>query len=322
MYLQTKKVVVIFIVMIITFLSIINSLYQETQNTIPQISVVSSEELSFKISFAQNITDGFSVTDNQQQQLARYGTSLYQISDSSSAQFSNIVNSSEMVVVVGDGFNQFLAKVIEANPEKQFVLIENSALFSFDNVYQINIDYMEIYDMINRVSNDNDKSLVIVSDEYSSLAKNQYYEHEIAANANVKLEIVSNTADVTALADAINNDLKNGFTHIYSLDPYNNSTIITTAAQYNDTINNQKQTAATSEVQSSEESEASSQEVMQASLATVEYLDLNHAEYLNDQSSVETIEYRYDIKDRITTLIDATINDKLKKGNIVVSIKN
>lgn len=330
MYLQTKKVVIIFIVTIITSLSLISYLYRETKNTIPQISVVTSEELSFKISFAQNITDGFSVTSTDDQQLARYGSSLYQISNSSSAQFNNIINSSEMIIVVGDAFNDFLEESVSNNVDKQFVLIENSMSYSYDNVYQININYNEIYDAINRVSNEHEKSLLITTNEYSEASSLAFYDHEIATNPYVKIEVIDSTSDLAELATLIQKDLKNGFTNIYSLDPYNGTTILETANQFNQDnatkrLANEKASEQSSEETSEEISETSSEaETMEQAIeykdATLHHLELNSNEYLAAQSDVETVTYIYDIKEQIANVASATLKQELKTGNIKVSI--
>lgn len=327
MYLQTKKVVIIYIVTIITFSSLIISLYNKTQNTIPQISVVSSEELSYQVSFAQNIFGDLSIDGSDKQELARYGASVYQISDTSSAQFTNIVGSSEMTIVIGDNFNGYLTDLIDANQDKQFVLVENSNNYNQDNVYQINIDYNQAYDLINKNSTEDIQSLVIISTQYSDLARQMYIEHDIASNPNVRLEVVEDSTDVGALSTAVKKDLNNGFIHVYSIDPYNNSDIMQLINDYN--TNNQKLRAAaeTSEVNDSEAASENKGEEQPIDVSTIEdatfkYLTLNKNDILNSQSSELIGTNIYDVNDEITSLINSITKEKIISGDIEISITN
>ncbi len=319
MYLQTKKVVIIYIVTVVSLLSVISTLYNETQDKAMQISVVSAEELSYKISFAQNIYSEFSVDSTDQQELTQYGASLYQLTDSSQAQFQNIVNNSDMIVVIGDSFNRGLEQQIVNNEDKQFVLVENSNDFEFDNVYQINIDYTEVYDQINRVSNENNQSLVIICNQYSQLANNIYLEHEIANNPNVKLEIVEDSTDLEAIQKQMETDLQNGFTNVYSLDPYNNSTINETIIKYNDAKALETKTSETdSEVASSETTE----QVVETKDSTLRYLSLNHNEYLSEHTDTNLVSNIYDVKSQINSLIKQVLDEQLISGDIEISISN
>lgn len=333
MYLQTKKVVVIFIVTIITFSSIIVSLYNKTQDTIPQISVVSSEELSYQVSFAQNIFGDLSIDGSDKEQVARYGASVYQISDSSSAQFTNIVTSSEMTIVIGDNFNGYLTDLIDANEDKQFVLVENSNNYNQDNVYQINIDYNQAFDLVNKNSTDEDQSLLVITTQYSDLARQMFIEHDIASNPNVRLEVVEDTADVSSLNTKLKKDINNGFNHVYSLDPYNNSDIMQVVNDYN--TNNQKLRDDAAKASQVSDSEATDEEVTSEAQtddqsvdvstiedATFKYLTLNQNYILNSQSDESIGTNIYDVNEVVTELINSITKEKLKSGDIEISITN
>lgn len=344
MYVQTKKVVIIFIVTIITFASVIDVLYKDVQSTVPQVSVVSSEELSYKVSFAQNIFNEFSIEGDDSADLAMYGASIYQIDQKSKAQLSNIVNGSDTIVIIGDTFNDHLEQLITDNASKQFVLVENSGVYDYDNVYQININYNSVYDSINRVSK-NQKSVVVISDEISSLAETRYYEHEIATNGNVKLEVVSNASNVVDLKDKLNKDFAAGFTNVYSLNPYSTSTIIETINDYNNDLIKSQEDSKKSEVSSEEtsseqsDSEVSSEqsisevsseevdseqdenvEVPELPQVTLRYLSLNQADFLALNSNNQFSTYGYDASKNMTEVIDATLNEKLISKSELISI--
>lgn len=332
MYLQTKKVVIIYIVTLITFSSIISSLYRETQDTIPQISIVSSEELSYQVSFAQNVFGDLSIEGSSSEQLARYGSSVYQIANTSSAQFTNIVNSSEMIIVIGDTFNDYLLDQVTNNEDKQFVLIENSNDFDQSNVYQINIDYNQVFTYINQNTSDQNPSLVVLTNQYSDLARELYIEHLIASNPNVKLEIIEDTSDVASFKNVIKEDLANGFVNVYSMDPYNNADLLQVITDFNNTNQKLREEAelvkeADSEVDSSLESEVDSESVEiepaeELKDATLKYLTLNNNDILTNQTSSEIGTNIYDINEQLTKLIDSVTSDKIKQGDIEISITN
>lgn len=334
MYVQTKKVVIIFIVTIITFVSIINVLYEDVKDTIPQISVISSEELSYKVSYAQNIFNEFSIEGDENDELAMYGASIYQISQQSNAQLSNIVKGSDMTIIVGDTFNDYLDQLIAANESKQFVLIENSNIYDYDNVYQVNINYNSIYNSINQLSK-NQKSVVIISNQFSSLAENKYYENQIATNGNIKLEIIKDTTNVVALKDALDNDFAEGFTNVYSLNPYNSSSIIETIKNYNDNLADENETEkkiktnseqSISEVNSeqsiSEVSSEESTEVSESPRATLRYLSLNKSDFISSSTEEGIFKYDYDASANMKEVIRATLNGKLLSKKELISITN
>ncbi len=325
MYVQTKKVVIIYIVTIITFASVINGLYRETQSSIPQISVVSSEELSYKISFAQSLFNDLSVDGDNTSELARYGASIYQIAQSSSAQLTNIVNSSGTIIVIGDTFNKYLGDLIVENEDRQFVLVENSSNYKYDNVYQINIDYKSVFDSINRMSL-HQKSVVVITNEFSSLAESVYYESAIATNGNIKLEIVEDTTDIVSLKSALNKDLQNGFTKVYSFNPYNNSTIIEVINKYNQDID--AANAAASQQSEETDSNASDQEtaaddvVVSQEYASLAYLTLSQNDYLSQTDNANLSKYVYDASKQMKEIINSTMNEQLSHSDELISITN
>lgn len=337
MYVQTKKVVIIFIVTIITFASVINILYDDAQDTVPQISVVSSEELSYKVSFAQNVFNEFSIEGDDSTELAMYGASIYQIDQKSNAQLTSIVKGSDTIIIIGDTFNDHLKQLISENPTKQFVLVENSGIYDYNNVYQLNIDYNMVYDSINKVAK-NKKSVVVISDEISALAETKYYDNEIATNGNIKLEVVSDATNVDGLKDALNKDFEAGFTNVYALDPYNISTVIEAINAYNSKMinsdENQKVSEVTSEKQSSEQnnSEISSGEidseqdetvpVSTVPQVTLKYLSLNHADFLAQGTENQFSTYGYDVSKNMKEVISSTLSDELISKSELISITN
>lgn len=323
MYVQTKKVVIIYIVSVITFVSIISTLYHEAQDTIPQISVISSEELSYKNSFAQSAYNEFSVVGDENSNLAMYGANIYQISQKSSAQMTNIVNGSDTIVIVGDTFNEYLSQLINDNDTKQFVLIENSKIFDNKNVYQINLNYSNIYDRINRMSKDQ-KSVVFVSNKFSTLAENQYIDHEIAANGNVKFEIIDGTIDQAGIKTILNDDLDSGFTNVYSIDPYDTLTIMETITSYNEHINSIQSESTMSELTSDEnqtnvsEVETDSSELpMEANLR---YLSLTEEDFESVEVNSNIAKYGYDVSTNMDDVTNATVDNKLLSKNELISI--
>lgn len=313
MYLQTKKVVIIYIVTIITFVSIVSSLYDQTQDKLTQISVISSEEFSYKVSFAQNIYSELAINAESSSNISTYASSLYQLTSNSTAQLNNIVSSSQLLIIVGDGFNQNIEELITENPEKQFVMVENSMEFKQDNVYQINIDYNQIFSAIDRVSNEDEQSLVILSDEFSKLSENEYYASSIANNTNVRLEVISNTTDNVAIKQQINKDLNNGFVNVYNLSPYNNSSLLEIINTYNE---KSKQTI--DEVDSSETTSEQAQNI--DTNVQLNFLSLNDGEYFTQDINVKA--YHYDISEEINDAINATLKEKLINGSTEVSISN
>ncbi|WOO87323.1 hypothetical protein RZE82_09425 [Mollicutes bacterium LVI A0039] len=326
MFLQTKKVVIVYLVTIITFVSISTSLYRKAQDEVTQISVVSSEEFSFNVSFAQNIYNELNIDEQEDQDLVEYVPGLYQLSSNSSVQLSNIVNGSDMTIIVGDNFNQTLEQNIVNNEDKQFVLVENSIDYEYENVYQLNLDYAQMYDAINRNSTDQNQSLLVLTDQFSQLSIDQFYEHEIANNPNVKLEIISNTTDISGLRDVLLIDMNYGFTNVYSLNPYNNGTIIETVDLFNKQsveTANQANSEADSETKSETGSEDKQEkEVVVPEVATFKYISLNQTDYLGQLASDSLEANMYDTSDEIHELIKLSIDDKVKTGDIKVSISD
>lgn len=320
MYLQTKKVVIIYIVTLITFSSIITSLYRETQDTITQISVVSGEELSFEVSYAQNIYKQFTVDDAENEDVARFGASLYQLSNTSSTQLTNIINASEMTIIVGDTFNEFLEDNIKANTEKQFVLVENSIRYDYENVYQININYDQIYDSITRVANDQNKTLLILSAEYSNLSLDTFNNHEISSNPHVKVEIVNESTEVAKLNEIITEDMNFGFTNVYQLNPYNNIDMIELINSYNQ-VQLETKEKLTNAAKSETDSEAKAElEDFELNLASLHYLSLNQGELPTSQVNDYFTTSYYDIEPELNKLIDDVIAEKIKSGQAKISI--
>lgn len=322
MYLQTKKVVIIYIVTIITAASIINALYNKTQDKIMQISIITSEELSYKTSFAQNIYSEFSVDGLAEGDINRYGSSLFQLPENSQAQFSSIVNSSEMIIVIGDKFNDILPQSISENTEKQFVLVENSQDIKGENVEGINIDYNQVYEKINRVSSKNNKALVITCSAYSDLALNEYFKSEINSNVNVKLLPVDNTTDIVELKQAIADQLNNGFTNVYSLNPYNNQNVVEAVSDFNEA----QQTAQTllsetgSENKSEVTSENISEEAEDVDIASIKYISLNQGDYLTSEDDLQIDYVIYTVGDEINKLIDDMLSRKISNDQVNISI--
>lgn len=323
MYLQTKKVVIIYIVTIITFVSIISTLYQDAQDTIPQISVISSEELSYKVSFAQSAYNELSLAGDDSSEFAMYGASIYQIAQKSSAQMNSIVNGSDTTIIIGDTFNEFISQMITENETKQFVLIENSQIFDYDNVYQININYSGIYDAINRLSKEQ-KSVVYVTDKFSELAENQYLNHDIAANGNVKIEVINNSVDQVGVKAMLQQDLEDGFTNVYSLDPYNNAIIIEEVNNFNETLIEKQSEAKLSEVGSENSEEVQSEVIADEPVvkAQLKYLTLNQVDFESQDANSNIKKYEYDVSANMEDVTKATQSEHLLSKNELISITN
>ncbi len=323
MYLQTKKVVIIYIVSLITALSIISSLYNEVKETNPQIAVVSPEELSYKVSFAQTILNELTLDVTQEQDVLHFGSSLFQIDENASVQFTNIVNSNEITIVIGDSFNSYLPKVIEENEEKQFILFENSANFNYPNVYQLNIDYDEIYSQVNRTANDVNKSLVIVTNQFSNLAENSYYEHSIAANPNVKLVVIDNTTDNVQIKNQILEEMNKGYVNVYSLNPYSNSTIIDTVNEFNaDSVVEISEAQESEETVETTSSESAASEDEPIKSAKLKYLTLNQNEYISESNNSNLGAYIYDLNDYLLDIVEESLTGELQTGQRTISITN
>ncbi len=321
MYLQTKKVVIIYIVTLITGISIISSLYSEVKETNPQIAVVSPEELSYKVSFAQTVLNQLTLDVTKEDDVLHFGSSLFQIDENASVQFSNIVNSNEIIIVIGDKFNSFLPKVIEDNETKQFILIENSYSFNAPNVYKLNIDYEEIYNQVNRTTNDHNKSLVVVTSQISNVAENMYYENAIAANSNVKLVVISNTTDNVQIKSQLMQEIEKGYTNIYSLNPYSNSTIIDTVNEYNSQLSSE--TSNDSEQSSdSEATESENQVENKVSQVKLKYLTLNQNEYISEYNNSSLSAYIYDLNKYLIELVETSLGGDLVTGSKTISITN
>ncbi len=318
-----KKVIIIYIVTIITFVSIINIIYQETKDSITQVSIVSAEELSYKNTFAQNVYNQFSLGVNNEQSLS---TSIYQLSNESNVQLKNIVNNSDVVIIIGDKFNSYLNELVIEEPDKQFILLENTNDYDYDNTYQISIDYRAIYEYINRLSNENYKSLVIVSNEYSKLSEYMFYETSISTNLNVKLLPISDFSNNVDVEKKISDAINAGYTHVYSLTPYNNEAVQSVIKQIDEDIYNasmkvsEVSSESQSEVSSESQSEVSTMKSYEQQLSqmSLSYLTLNNREYYT--LNVDTTVYEYEIKDQLTKVIDGYNKGKLVNGQMRISL--
>ncbi len=232
MYLQTKKVVIIFIVMIISFMSVITNLYDQAYNQNLNISIISSEELAFNNSYAQNIYSDINTIINEKDASGQhFNLNIYQINESS-IQLENIVKSSDVNIIIGDSFNNSIVDIVNREKDKQFILVENSLSLMGQNIVTINTDYQKIFKQINQLTTDKQKSLVIFSNEYSNLALAEYYKSGLSSNENVQVINVEDTSDNVKVKSTILSGLKQGYTNVYSFDPYNNQILIETMDSY------------------------------------------------------------------------------------------
>lgn len=335
MYVQTKKVVIIFIVMIITFGSVINTLYNETQNKIPQISVISSEELSYDISFAQSIF-GLLSSEGQENDLANYyGSSIYQLSSASTTQLNNIVKSSNVVIIIGDSFNKTIDKIIAANPETQFVFVENSETFNFDNTVEIRLNYNKIYDSIDRLANEKNKFLLVLSSEYSTLSEDKFFEHKLANNINVKVEVMNKSTEINNFNKTIETDFKNGFTNVYSLSPYSNQQIEKTILEFNksdsdtliEPLNENNEDSDQSEETTSDESknndDANVEDNQDTNVVVKEFtfLNLDSNFDIASKDDLTLVPLNYNIEESVKEIVEAINEKKMLNKDITISLQ-
>lgn len=340
MYVQTKKVVIIFIVMAITFGSVINTLYNETQNKIPQISVISSEELSYNVSFARAIFDLLSTEGQEKDVDNYYGSSIYQLSSTSTTQLNNIVKSSNVVIIVGDGFNKSIDEIIAANPDTQFVFVENSETFNFDNTIEIRINYNKIYDSIDRLANEKNKFLLVLSSEYSTLSEEKFFEHKLANNINVKVEVVKKSTDINNFNKTIKTDIQNGFTNVYSLNPYNNQQIEKTILEINkngsddlieplnetneitgDEDTSQSNETVGSKSENSDDANVEDNQDTELIVKEFTFLDLGSNFAIESKDDLTLVPLSYNVEESITHIVEAINEKKMVNTDITISLQ-
>lgn len=323
MYVQTKKVVILFIVTIISFSSVIYTLYNQLIIADKlAISIISSEELSFNNSYAQKIFYEISFEMNDEQVIDSINSNIFQVSNDRDFQLKNAIESNDTNIIYGDNFNDYLVELIQLYPEKQFILIDNSRIFEYANVYQINFDYQGLYDSINRVSTVENPSLVIISDEYSALSKDSYLNSDIANNTNIKLQVVSKSADNVAVKDEMLKNIDLGFDNVYVIDPYNNQVIIDAVNSYNQdvtTFNTQLEEQASEESSASESeqtTETPSEEtvVEPKSYVYLQYLTFDTNEYLKETQSEYILTYKYSVNSEIKKVVNNNLKEKLSSG--------
>ncbi len=339
MYVMTKKVVIIYLVTIITFTSLVTTAYQGGLNKSGSIAVVTSEELAFYNTFAQNIfsnIDDSGAVDDKDGRLA--SENIFQIDDES--QLEKIVGNYDLNIIFGDQFNASIPALVEINSEHQFVLIENSLDIKADNVYQINIDYEQLYARINDKVNKNNKAMVILVDQFSQLSVNSYIDNNIAANPNIKLLTVDNTSDNVKLKAEIADGLEKGFTTVYALDPYNNQLLIESIDEYNQELITIKQEEKLSEIEeansesseaNSESSEANSESLEVTSTLTEEeleslpyaslhYLAMNQTDYQTASNYQFIHAYNYNPNEQINSIIESNAEQIYVSGKALIAI--
>lgn len=332
MYIQTKKVVIIFIVTVISFSSIIYNLYQQLLIADKlAIAIISSEELSFNNSYAQKIFYEISFEMNDEDVNESINSNIFQVSSDRDLQLKNAIESNDTNIIYGDNFNQYLVDLIELYPDKQFILIDNSITYDYANVYQINLDYTELFDAINRVSTIDSPSLVILSNEYSTLGYDTYLQSSIATNTNVKLQVVSNSSDNVAVKEEMLTNINDGFADVFVVDPYNNQVIIDAINSLNqeiDTYNTQLEQAEESAVNSEETSSTTTteetSEVVEQPKENVHlnYLTFDTNEYIKETQTEYIKTYGYSINEEIKKVINNNLLEKRSKGKKTVTISS
>lgn len=324
MYVQTKKVVIIFIVTIITSLSIIVSLYSNNHEQV-SISVITAEELAFNNSFAQNIFNNISVSgvNGESKNKLRSVASIYQIDDDREYQFDNVVSSSNINVIFGDQFNAYINDALQAYPNSQFILIENSMEFTADNVFQLSIDYEQLFSYIDSNTSEENKSLLIIATEFSSLGYDKFINSKYANNTNIKLINVQDTSENVKIRNDVDDALSHGFTNVYVLDPYNNQVVLNAVEEYNEslTVASETQSSETSEVKSSETSKTqsndTSKEIDDIVPASLIYLALNETEREQGEYYEYAISISYNSFEEIEKVIESNL-----QGNVVSDSKS
>ncbi|MFV0246734.1 MAG: hypothetical protein ACK5HS_02230 [Mycoplasmatales bacterium] len=247
MYIHTKKVVIISLVVLITLFSIIIKQYNTIHSIVNNITFITPEykeyDSTYQKLFSSYITDQINIYNEENIDNVNkvdYAYSAYQLSSLQEAktQFSQIVQRSESIMIYSEFYNDFLFDVIKEYPDKQFYLINNNSdqIKNYKNIINIKFDYSKFIDLIIKNISKEDKVLFIYEDKYTNLDYLQAYldkHFDSEQYTLLKVEDVSKGAQVIS---QLNNAIDSGVTKVISLDIYNQKLLVDTITKYNSDV--------------------------------------------------------------------------------------
>lgn len=149
MYVQLKKVVIVFI-FLISIIALLGFQNYQLKGTFYNILLVSSEDDTTTESLTKEVWDQVANL-NVDEDITKYYTNInYKYLEVKNPQdlkrnLENQNGVNDMTIIIGDDYNDYLQDFIDTHPTSKIILIENNSNLSGENVFKINIDWDEIF---------------------------------------------------------------------------------------------------------------------------------------------------------------------------------
>ncbi len=254
MYIMTKKVIIVSIVIFITFSSIILSQREKLNLQQLDIAIVSPESKGYETSYMNTLTTDLNqiILDYNSENINNLdpdaftsaSSSVYQVNKENEIkmQLQTIINDNEMIILFSDVYNKYLENFIVKNPQKKFVLVYNSSEFEYPNVDYININLDEI---LNEYKDDilnltNTKKIIYIdsiANIGNSNAQKEIFDSIFADELEIEYIILSDIDNNTELINELSNLYEDGYDLIISFSKYNQKAVIDSVNSYNEQIN-------------------------------------------------------------------------------------
>lgn len=228
MYVQLKKVVIIFIFLISIIFLLAFQNYQ-LKGTFYNILVVSNQEETSTESLTKVLWEQIEDLNTDEDILKYYTNINYRYLEVKNPQdlirnLNEQSSSNDLIVIIGDSYNKYLPRFIEENPSKKIVLVESNSEIKGENVYKISLDWESIYFKVseyieyqyeqaikNKSINKEDKLKVVYFKESKEDIKYEDFKEIISENIDlIPIEINQSVNDLNKeIKDYYNSGINN-----------------------------------------------------------------------------------------------------------------
>ncbi len=149
MYVQLKKVIIVFI-FLFSIIGLLTFQNYQLKGTFYNVLLVSPEDDTTSESLTKIVWDQVSNL-NVDEDITKYYTNInYKYLEVKNPQdlkrnLENQNGINDMIIIIGDTYNEYLKDYIDSHPTSKVVLIENTSKISGESVYKINIDWEELF---------------------------------------------------------------------------------------------------------------------------------------------------------------------------------
>lgn len=253
--LQLKHLIIVGIVVIYTFGAIFLELTNELYNPTLNVAFVYNKTNLFEDNEATNIwtslekiqTEYNKKSDSELQQNPEYRYDNIQlqnvnISSSMSTKLSEYAAKNEVIVLLGNSYNQIISEIIRNNPTTKFILIDSGYKGEFSNLQKIDIDYQAKFDKITGEikANTETKKILYVDTKQEDDTLYALFENEMNS-LNDDYDIiryqVKNIDDKVEVKNDLLKLYDQGIDYVYVENQELNKVVIETTQEVQDEIN-------------------------------------------------------------------------------------